>query len=226
MQSELAHAADKAQGGWAYNYEEGYWSITDGSELINGKTFGGPLIGIAMTEKSAKDICDAHNASITAKREKAKQDGWYEGRDHERKLIAEEIQQLREQLAADRKQWEATRDELQRIIGTNVTQLATAQAAIERIARICERGAHADAVPEIYSVVLKSTDTAALDVAIAAAQKPLVDALKRIADGEGMPSDTLQSIAEHALAKVMEQQHEHAADKAAREKLSPEGDWK
>ncbi len=42
------------------------------------------------------------------------------------------------------------------------------------------------------------------DKAISAAQQPLVDALTRIADGEGMPCDTLQSIAEHELAKVKE----------------------
>ncbi len=56
---------------WAYNYEAGYWAVTNGTETVNGKTFGGPLIGIAMTEKSAKDICDAHNASITDEREEA-----------------------------------------------------------------------------------------------------------------------------------------------------------
>ncbi len=36
-------------------------------------------------------LADAINAALAAERENAKQDGWYEGRDHERKLINEEL---------------------------------------------------------------------------------------------------------------------------------------
>jgi uncharacterized membrane protein YheB (UPF0754 family) len=54
------------------------------------------------------------NATIVAEREKyerekCKQDGWYEGRHHERRLISEEIQQLREQLSDALEQCEESR---------------------------------------------------------------------------------------------------------------------
>jgi hypothetical protein len=71
IQSAIEEATDSVENqtfnhikNWAYNYESGYWSITNGVEIVNGKKFGGPLIGIAMSEKSAKNICDAHNASL------------------------------------------------------------------------------------------------------------------------------------------------------------------
>ncbi len=44
---------------------------------------------------------------LAAEREKSKIEGWYEGRQYERKLIQEEIEELQKQLAAERSKYES-----------------------------------------------------------------------------------------------------------------------
>lgn len=60
----IGEVAGHEEGEWHCDYMQGYWAIYEGTEIINGKTFGKRHLGIAMTEKSAKALVTEHNASL------------------------------------------------------------------------------------------------------------------------------------------------------------------
>ena len=176
------------------------------------------------------EIAEIHNASMTAEREDRTERMNSVQDFYSRKLAAErethkdtqeranehaeqcgkaqhEIQQLREQES------EALCLKDREVIQLR-QQLAAAQARLLDLIKMCNDH---DIYPDtkidttiLDEYVAKHTEQAVAELKrqyrdqMQKECQPLVEALTRIADGEGMPSGTLQSIAEHALAKVKE----------------------
>ena len=117
--------------------------------------------GIARSGLSPwQDVADAHNAALAAEREKVNHTKSYH------QSLERTIQQLREQ-----------RDEAIRLLEYKEKQLAASQAAMKEA---IEQPYHVDAYRILEEAL--NGDTAALDAAIDAAQKPLLDALTKAAD--------------------------------------------
>ncbi len=151
----------------------GEWTVDSLKEMINeAKGYGAEWHEI---------IADAHNAALAAKATELHDEWW------------ERVQDANKQLAAEREEVKRLITDKAMLYEANQQlreQLAAAQATIKEITgELAERTAHdcdfhAIDASEWWKAVKRARklDTTAFDAAIAAAQRPLVDSLKR-ADG-------------------------------------------
>jgi hypothetical protein len=135
------------------------------------------------------------------------------GRGHERKLISEEIQQLHEQLASLQakldKLYERVWDkddcpsiyELRAIFGKTRDDTSALDAAIAAAVHKAREQWDADRLAGASRGALKGAEMLRRIKELEAAQQPLVDALREIAEGR---TEEAAFIADAALAKVKE----------------------
>ena len=128
---------------WTYDYNCGYWSIMDGDKHV----------GIAMTERSAKDITDAHNAAVDADRASDKRAydliRFCRSELHEAKLISDDEYAMITAWGSKSARRLEAYDDIEQ-------QLLQALAAIEKIAK----GDTLDAAK--MQIIAKSIDATAL----------------------------------------------------------------
>ena len=170
---QLRDQPKPTRGEWTVENAGNSWTILRSE---NGNELG----WFSRNSDKPKRIADAHNAALAAEKEKS--EAWRVEAVDERVVS----KQLREQ-----------RDEAIRLLEYKEKQLAASQAAMKEA---IEQPYHVDAYRILEEAL--NGDTAALDAAIAAAQKPLVELLEWIRGDalHGRP-DIVRQI-EAALAKI------------------------